>query len=204
MALAVSKRMSFEEREERLLKAAGRLFSRLGFRGTTTKAIAREAGINEALLFRHYRNKESLYDALLARALEDWSHEVLLSLQEFQDKPLRKALVEIAQILIRRVEADPSLMRMVTFSSLENHRLGKTFFKKPPPIKSFMESFFAERERKGEIKREDPSLLAATYLSLIFYYIHMKEILGAEKLYYGAEKTTLDFFSKIISAGVKS
>jgi TetR/AcrR family transcriptional regulator len=203
MVLAAPKRLSFDQREKRLLQAAGRLFSRLGYRGTTTKAIAREAGINEALLFRHFPNKETLYDALLNQAVSDWSQETLISLKEYQKKPLRQALVEIGQLLIRRVEADPDLLRMVTFASLENHRLRKGFFKNPPPIKSFMKAFFAERQRRGEIKKEDPSLLAATFLSLIFYYIHMKEILGAEKYYYGAEKPTLNFFSKIISAGVK-
>jgi TetR/AcrR family transcriptional regulator len=199
-----TKRLSFGEREARLLTAAGRLFSRLGYRGTTTRAIAEAAGINEALLFRHFPTKEALYDTLLHRTMEEWSQEVLVALEDFQNKPLHQALIEIAQIIINKVKTDPSLLRTVVFASLEGHRLGKGFYKKSPPIKSFMESFFKDRQLRGEIKKLDPTLLAATYLSLVFYYIHMKEIFGAEEFYFGQEKPTLEFFSYVLLEGVKS
>jgi TetR/AcrR family transcriptional regulator len=203
MGLVTTKRLSFGEREERLLAAAGRLFSRLGYRGTTTRAIAKEAGINEALLFRHFPTKEALYETLLHRTIEEWSQEVLIAMEDFQKKPLHQALVEIARFIIKKVAADPSLLRTVVFASLEDHRLGKSFFKKNPPIKAFMESLFKARQQEGEIKKCDPSLLAATYLSLVFYYIHMKEIFGAEEYYFGPEKPAVEFFTQVFLEGVK-
>jgi len=51
-----------------LLDAAERLFARRGFRSTTIKAIAGEAGVNTALLYYYFPDKQGLYHAVLERA----------------------------------------------------------------------------------------------------------------------------------------
>ena len=43
-----------------LLDVTARLFADHGWRGTTTRRIAEEAGVNEVTLFRHFRSKEAL------------------------------------------------------------------------------------------------------------------------------------------------
>lgn len=45
---------------EQILAAAARLYAEHGFRGTTTRAIAESAGVNEVTLFRIFGSKESL------------------------------------------------------------------------------------------------------------------------------------------------
>jgi AcrR family transcriptional regulator len=45
---------------ERILEAAAALYSAVGFRGTTTRRIAADAGVNEVTLFRHFGSKEAL------------------------------------------------------------------------------------------------------------------------------------------------
>ena len=45
---------------EQLLEAALRVYSTAGTRGATTRRIAREAGVNEVTLFRHFGSKEAL------------------------------------------------------------------------------------------------------------------------------------------------
>lgn len=60
-----ARRLPAETRRRQILLAAIRLFAERGFRGTTTKEIASAAGVNEALIFRHYATKEELYNAIL-------------------------------------------------------------------------------------------------------------------------------------------
>ena len=43
------------------------LFARNGFSGTTTREIARAAGVNEAIIFRFFPHKDGLYAAILER-----------------------------------------------------------------------------------------------------------------------------------------
>ena len=45
---------------EQILAAAARLYAEHGFRGTTTRAIAEAAGVNEVTLFRIFGSKETL------------------------------------------------------------------------------------------------------------------------------------------------
>lgn len=51
----------------RLLDAAARVYAETGFRGTTTRRVAQEAGVNEVTLFRHFGTKEALVRAALAQ-----------------------------------------------------------------------------------------------------------------------------------------
>jgi AcrR family transcriptional regulator len=54
-----------------LLTAARELFATTGYAGTTVRAIAERAGVNQALLFRHFGNKEALFaEAVAGLALE--------------------------------------------------------------------------------------------------------------------------------------
>ncbi|MFB9991392.1 TetR/AcrR family transcriptional regulator [Deinococcus oregonensis] len=52
-------------RRTTILQAAVRVFARKGFHRTTTKDIAREAGLAEGTLYNHFQNKDALLLALL-------------------------------------------------------------------------------------------------------------------------------------------
>jgi AcrR family transcriptional regulator len=52
---------------QRLLDAAARVFARDGLTGATTRAIAREAGVNEVTLFRHFQSKDRLLTAVVGQ-----------------------------------------------------------------------------------------------------------------------------------------
>lgn len=57
-------KLSSEERRIAILRAVRRVFAEKGFDGTTTKALADAAGVSEALLFKHFPNKEALFSAM--------------------------------------------------------------------------------------------------------------------------------------------
>lgn len=64
-----------------LLDAARELFASDGYDGTTVRAVADKAGVNQALLFRYFGNKEGLFaEAVRGRALSllDGPPETLL------------------------------------------------------------------------------------------------------------------------------
>ena len=53
------------DRRQEILMAAMELFAKKGFRGTTTRDLASEADVNEAIIFRHFATKQELYATLL-------------------------------------------------------------------------------------------------------------------------------------------
>lgn len=54
---------------EALLRAAADRFARRGYHGTTVEVIARQAGVNKALVSYHFGGKEQLYLAVRRRVL---------------------------------------------------------------------------------------------------------------------------------------
>jgi AcrR family transcriptional regulator len=61
-------RLPAAERRRAILGAALRVFSTGSYAGATTAEIAREAGISEPLLYRHFASKRELYFACLEEA----------------------------------------------------------------------------------------------------------------------------------------
>jgi AcrR family transcriptional regulator len=57
-------KLSSEERRAAIIRAVRRVFAEKGFHGTTTRALADAAGVSEALLFKHFPNKEALFSAM--------------------------------------------------------------------------------------------------------------------------------------------
>jgi len=63
-------RLNSSARRASILSAASRVFERTGDLGsTTTKMIAQEAGINEAVLYRHFSSKEEIFYASVVEPL---------------------------------------------------------------------------------------------------------------------------------------
>jgi AcrR family transcriptional regulator len=54
-------RLSASDRRDQILKHASRLFSLKGHYGVTTKELASNCGITEPILYRHFTNKDHLY-----------------------------------------------------------------------------------------------------------------------------------------------
>lgn len=57
--------MKKAETQQVILGAAKKLFITNGYKGTTTVQIAKEAGISEMTLFRHFTSKEEIFLAVI-------------------------------------------------------------------------------------------------------------------------------------------
>src|SRR5205823_10168160 len=64
-AIRLGTRGTPEKSRAAILKAAVREFAREGVAGARTDAIARSAGVNKALLYYYFKDKEALYQAVL-------------------------------------------------------------------------------------------------------------------------------------------
>lgn len=71
----MSTRLPAKERKAAVLDCACGIFSSGSYRGTTTAEIAREAGVTEPVLYRHFASKRDLYLAVLD---ESWGRLRLL------------------------------------------------------------------------------------------------------------------------------
>ena len=63
-------RMSADERREQVLDAATRAFARTGYAGTSTDAVAREAGVSQPYVVRMFGSKLELFLSVFDRATD--------------------------------------------------------------------------------------------------------------------------------------
>ena len=129
MALA---RLDSDDRRKGIVNAAVPLFARNGFAGTTTRELAAAAGVSEALLFRHFPSKQSLYREILRLGCEgDPALERLASLPASTETAIR-----IVRFMVRRFvlgseceRRDLDLkMRLMLHSCLEDGDYARELF----------------------------------------------------------------------------
>lgn len=87
-------RLPAAERRQAIVDAALRVFIGGSYSGATTAEIAREAGISEPILYRHFGSKRELYFACLEQAWSSLRAALDAKLTEFGD---RDAVAAIGQ-----------------------------------------------------------------------------------------------------------
>jgi AcrR family transcriptional regulator len=128
-------RLPAEERRDAIIRAALKVFSENGFHGTTTKALAKAAGVSEALIFRHFPGKEELYAAMqteCCRLKSNDESERVMSLD-----PSTSTLVIIVHHLIAKMLTPPkdasgienSLHRLLAQSFMEDGEFARQFMR---------------------------------------------------------------------------
>src|SRR6476620_12092718 len=83
-----------EQSRAAILKAAVREFAREGVAGARTDAIARAAGVNKAFLYYYFKDKDTLYGAVLDQAFGGLTSTLLKILD--LDLPPRKKILAYA------------------------------------------------------------------------------------------------------------
>ncbi len=153
-----SSRLSSEERREAIVEAVKGVFAEKGFDGTTTRELALAAGVSEALLYKHFPSKESLYAAMLdacARGRGLAEYRRILTLE-----PSTVTLVVMVHFIISRfvcgraADTDRNAFNRLTVRSLlEDGQFVRVTHKKFTEawIRK-LEDCLKEAARKGELQ----------------------------------------------------
>jgi AcrR family transcriptional regulator len=99
------------ENKEGILDAAERRFAALGFDSTTIKQIAGDAGVNTALIYYYFADKEALYHAMVERLILKIASTMSGVLAGVRD-PV-SAIREFAKQHHAFLEAHPQMPRVV-------------------------------------------------------------------------------------------
>jgi AcrR family transcriptional regulator len=94
-------KLSSEERRAAIIQAVRRVFADKGFHGTTTRELARAAGVSEALLFKHFPTKEALYSAMLVVCCNAQDHDRIERINALP--PSASTLVLLVHFLVSKL-----------------------------------------------------------------------------------------------------
>jgi AcrR family transcriptional regulator len=106
------KRLAGDERRAQILKAATRVFARRHYRSTTLGHIAREAGVSQALICKHFTTKKQLFLATID-ATGRYLNNKLEILTGRADRPHLERLREAFHFYFDYLNHDRGTARMI-------------------------------------------------------------------------------------------
>lgn len=172
-------RLRAEVRRAEIIKAAASLFAGKGFSGTKTREIAAQAGVSEALIFKHFPSKEDLYAAILAE--ESPVPRLISQIKELaaqrQDEQVFRAIAET----IVGGAPDAELIRLIFFSALESHELSDMFFQNH--IRVFYDElagYIQQRVDEGAFRKMSPIVAARGFMGMLIYHRLLTVLFHAE------------------------
>lgn len=173
------------EKQKRIIIAAIQAFAEKGFASTSTSEIAKNAGVAEGTIFRHYRTKKDLLISIVEpmmkkfiapfvmRDLEKVLNQEFETFEDFLRAMIRNRISFIGKnmllfkILIQEIPFQPEL---------------KELFKKYIGVK-VIERFIKvvhHYQEKGEIVDLPPSTIIRVTVSTLFGYLIAKNLLLPE------------------------
>ena len=199
----MGERLKGDERRRVIIDAALALFSKKGFRGTTTKEIAEAASCSEATIFKYFTTKDELYSAILEAkaAIEETLAKAAEAAAQRDDAGVFRAVGLEALI---RTEDDPSLMRLLLFSALEGHELSHAFFESQVRrLHEFLSAYIAQRITDGVFRPVNPLLAARGFVGMIAHYLYLHEIFGVKRPIGVLPEEVVDTFVTLFVTGIR-
>ena len=198
--------MSAEERQRQLLDVALSVFSRKGFKGATTKEIARVAGVTEAVIFQHFPSKEALYSAVLELNLG--AYDSARDAEEIREYMARNDDEGLLRIFIKRIlngyRTNAAFQRVVLFAALEGHEQGLNRLKQQfsPMYAQFLE-YLERRQREGALAEGNPFAVWIGLGGIAHQYGLITRIMNVD-IPGMQDETVADEFTRILMNGVKN
>jgi len=107
-------------RRSEILEAARAVFLRSGFAGARIREISELAGINESLLYRHFRSKDALFEAAITEPLDELLDELLrykLKLRaSMNSAELHALVIDLLDALLDNARKIAPLFMVLVFS----------------------------------------------------------------------------------------
>ena len=153
-----------EATRQRLLRAALDLYTTVGFRATTTPAIAARAGVAEGTIYRHFSGKEHLLNEVF-RGAQRWGATIV---REAEGEGTPNRLHRIARTLFDTAARDAALTRMLLRQRDEQH-LDEKSREAEREFRDALQQVVAGGRTDGAVRTGPTELWADVWLALVAF-----------------------------------
>jgi len=84
-----------------------------GAEALSLRACARAAGVDPAAIYRHFKSKDEILNALAARAFGEMAEQMVIAERAVEAKGASQQLIEIGMAYVRYAMAEPHIFRMM-------------------------------------------------------------------------------------------
>jgi TetR/AcrR family transcriptional regulator len=174
-----------EESRAAILQAAAKEFSEQGIAGARTDAIAQAARVNKALLYYYFRDKETLYGAVLDHAFSAMKARVFRVLDS-DLAPREKILAYVGAYFdfIASNPIYPKLMQREMMRAREgrSEHIEHLIASYLQPIYRRLSELLQKGIAKGQFRKVDPVHFIPSMIAMIVFYFSsapvMRRIMG--------------------------
>lgn len=165
---------------DKILEAALKLFSEKGYLGATTREIAREAGVAEITLFRHFPSKEKLLEEVINTYT--FLPELKALLPEISQMAYEEALTAIAGRFLHTLNLRRDMIRIM-HSEMHRYpekvrRIYNVFIDE---LYKTLASYFRDLQGKGVLREFDAKLAGRALLGTVFSYFNAQQFLARKR-----------------------
>ena len=169
------------ERREQILKTALKLFAERGFDATSTRQIAKEAGIAEGLIFHYFPTKASLLTAILEDRLESrraFRHELRALLGDASGKPAAEVLRSVASGWLATLRRDQEIVVVLFTTAQTDPEVWEAWQALIREGTELLTGYLAARVEAGELREDLPLETAATMFvsSLMIFFLTRRHL----------------------------
>jgi AcrR family transcriptional regulator len=165
----------------RILEAAAQLLRDKGLSGTTTREIARAAGLSDAAIYSHFKSRGELFKALIPVSLVDYKGSAEAFLKRVGQGTVKgnlKFLMKLARDFF--LEASPKIALILVepelFSDLGARPISP---EKSNKAETFMADYIRAEQRMGRINEDaDAAAIGMILLATAFYEGFTAGLLG--------------------------
>jgi TetR/AcrR family transcriptional regulator len=197
-------RLTAEKRREQLIEVAVELFSRKGFKGTTTREIAAAAGVTEAIIFRHFETKEQLYTAIIDQKVSSagrasWLAAVRRAMKNDDDEAVIRQLVGA---IIQMHKDNSQFERFMAYAALEGNETALLHMRQvTASIVDEFRSYFQRRQEQGQLCPVGPDAALMAIAGMAQNYALGKYVHG-HKDFCISDAQALESFTRIAMYGL--
>ena len=153
---------------------ATHLFAKYGLEGTTTKDIAKAAGVSPGLLYHYYASKEELLLSVVKRFSE--SESFSQRLQSYFELPVEDGLARIVTELGEEMRRNKEVFWIIMRAAAIFPTVGQALREQRSQDRSGLVRYFETKMDQGELRPLDPQATA----SLLIHVVMMNYITEEE------------------------
>jgi AcrR family transcriptional regulator len=168
--------------EVRIVEAGVQLFSRQGYKGTSTREIAQLAGVNEATLFRYFARKMDLFWAAAESRLARLKLGRDLQNGLAGDVDPEIVVPMLVEFVVNVVAQFPELMRLVYVAGFELPGMDRMFREHLGPIFDAVDAYFRRCAARGAICDLEPTFATIGLAAAVSAHRNLHQLLTGQDL----------------------
>ncbi len=173
----VGTRTGRDERRAAILKIAHDAFLSEGYAATSMSAIAARVGGSKATLYNYFPSKEDLFRAVVQDRCELVT--ALLDQGRLEGGDFRTVLTKFGERFVTLILSEEFVRtyRMMMSEAMRFPEIGRAFYEAGPKQGAHrVGEYFATAIEAGELKRDDPDMMAQNFLDLCLSRLHFRRL----------------------------